>query len=137
MYTIENYDNLEKGTINRSECAKRTILSNFKTIDKDTLARLCSAINYSLYEFVIYGQKINNITLVGDYYQHSVSGQNNSGKPFKKGKNEVSYDEFLENLKKEKFDVDHISFGSSRRCPEAVCNFVNEKLKINIIADFI
>ena len=31
MYSIENYDNLEKGTINRSECAKRTILSNFKT----------------------------------------------------------------------------------------------------------
>lgn len=73
--------------------------------------------------------------MVGDYYQHSVSGQNNSGKPFKKGKSEVSYDEFLENLKKEKFDVDHTSFGSSRRCPEAVCNFVNEKLKIKIIAD--
>ncbi|MDD3138954.1 MAG: hypothetical protein PHX08_08285 [Lachnospiraceae bacterium] len=79
-------------------------------------------------------KKINNITLVGDYYQHSVSGQNNSGKPFKNGKNEVSYDEFLENLKKEKFDVDHTSFDSSRRCPEAVCNFVYEKLKINIIA---
>ena len=62
MYSIENYDNLEKGTINRSECAKRTILSNLKTIDKETLARLCSAINYGLYEFVIYGQKINNIT---------------------------------------------------------------------------
>lgn len=88
------------------------------------------------YEVIVaLAKKINNITLVGDYYQHSVSGQNNSGKPFKKGKNEVSYDEFLENLKKEKFDVDHISFGSSRRCPEAVCNFVNEKLKINIIAD--
>ena len=62
MYTIENFDNLEKGTINRSECAKRTILSNLKTINKDTLARLCSVVNYGLYEFVIYGQKINNIT---------------------------------------------------------------------------
>lgn len=62
MYTIENFDNLEKGTINRSEIAKRTILSNLKTINKDTLARLCSAVNYGLYEFVIYGQKINNIT---------------------------------------------------------------------------
>lgn len=62
MYTIENFDNLEKGTINRSECAKRTILSNLKTINKDTLARLCSAVNYGLYEFVIYGQKVNNIT---------------------------------------------------------------------------
>jgi hypothetical protein len=62
MYTIANFDNLEKGTINRSEIAKRTILSNLKTINKDTLARLCSAVNYGLYEFVIYGQKINNIT---------------------------------------------------------------------------
>jgi hypothetical protein len=62
MYTIENFDNLEKGTINRSEVAKRTILSNLKTINKDNLARLCSFINYGLYEFVIYGQKVNNIT---------------------------------------------------------------------------
>lgn len=62
MYTIANFDNLEKGTINRSEIAKRTILSNLKTINKDTLARLCSAVNYGLYEFVIYGQKVNNIT---------------------------------------------------------------------------
>lgn len=62
MYTIQNFDNLDKGTINRSEVAKRTILSNLKTIDKNTLARLCSAINAGLYEFVIYGQKVNNIT---------------------------------------------------------------------------
>ena len=62
MYTIENFNSLDKGTINRSEIAKRTILSNLKTIDKNTLARLCSTINAGLYEFVIYGQKINNIT---------------------------------------------------------------------------
>ena len=62
MYSIQNFDSLPIGTINRSEIAKRTILSNLKTIDKETLARLCSAINYGLYEFVIYGQKINNIT---------------------------------------------------------------------------
>ena len=62
MYSIQNFDTLVAGTINRSEIAKRTILSNFKTIDKETLARLCSAVNYGLYEFVIYGQKINNIT---------------------------------------------------------------------------
>ena len=62
MYTIQNFDNLAKGTINRSEVAKRTILDNLKTIDKNTLARLCSAINAGLYEFVIYGQRVNNIT---------------------------------------------------------------------------
>ena len=62
MYSIENFDNLEKGTINRSEIAKRTILSNLKTIDKNTLARLCSVVNYGLYELVVYGQIVNNIT---------------------------------------------------------------------------
>lgn len=62
MYSIQNFDTLAAGTINRSEIAKRTILSNLKTIDKETLARLCSAINAGLYEFVIYGQKVNNIT---------------------------------------------------------------------------
>ena len=62
MYTIQNFDNLAKGTINRSEVAKRTILSNLKTVDNNTLARLCSAINAGLYEFVIYGQQVNSIT---------------------------------------------------------------------------
>jgi len=62
MYTIQDFDNLAPGTINRSEVAKRTILDNLKTIDKSTLARLCSAINYGLYEFVIYGQIVNSIT---------------------------------------------------------------------------
>ena len=62
MYTIENFYKLDTGTINRSEIAKRTILSNLKTIDKNTLASLCSSINAGLYEFCIYGQKINNIT---------------------------------------------------------------------------
>ena len=52
MYSIKNFDTLEARTINRSEIAKRTILSNLKTIDKETLARVCSAINAGLYEFV-------------------------------------------------------------------------------------
>lgn len=64
MYTIQNFDNLPKGTINRSEIAKRTILSNLKTIDKQTLVRLCGAINAGLMEFAIYGQKINSITYI-------------------------------------------------------------------------
>lgn len=34
---------------------------------------------------------LNDVTLVGDYYQHSVSGRNNSGKPFAKGKVEIGY----------------------------------------------
>ena len=62
MYTIENFDNLPKGFINRSELAKRTILDNLDTIDKETLAMLCNFVNPDLYEFVIYGQQINDIT---------------------------------------------------------------------------
>jgi hypothetical protein len=62
MYTIENFFSLPKETINKSEIAKRTILSNLKTINKDNLASLCSFINYGLYEFVIYGQQVNSIT---------------------------------------------------------------------------
>jgi hypothetical protein len=62
MYTIEDFFSLPKETINKSEIAKRAILSNLKTINKDNLASLCSFINYGLYEFVIYGQRVNNIT---------------------------------------------------------------------------
>lgn len=40
-------------------------------------------------------QYVNNILLVGDYYQHSVSAINNSGKPFKKNSKIVGYDEFI------------------------------------------
>lgn len=80
-------------------------------------------------------KKINCITLVGDFYQHSVSGQNNSGKPFKKGKKEVNYDEFVENLQKQKFHVDNTTLVSSRRCPKSICDYVKIKLKIDINAN--
>jgi hypothetical protein len=62
MYTIENFFSLPKETINKSEIAKRTILDNLKTINKDNLTSLCSFINAGLYEFVIYGQQVNSIT---------------------------------------------------------------------------
>lgn len=38
---------------------------------------------------------LNSVTLVGDFFQHSVAGKNNSGKPFAKGKTEVGYREFF------------------------------------------
>ncbi|WP_291785736.1 UvrD-helicase domain-containing protein [Bifidobacterium sp.] len=75
---------------------------------------------------------LNNVTLVGDYFQHSVSGQNNSGKPFVKGKVEIGYQEFRENLKKEGFAIDEKTLCKSRRCAPAVCSFVSEKLDIPI-----
>lgn len=75
---------------------------------------------------------LNNATLVGDYYQHSVSAQNNSGRPFAKNKIEIGYQEFLEKLKKEGFDIDETSLSKSRRCAPAICSFVSEKLGIRI-----
>lgn len=77
-------------------------------------------------------KEMNNILLVGDYYQHSVSAVNNSGKPFKKGKDEVSYDEFKELLIKNRLLVDEETLKVSRRCSQAVCEYVNCKLGIKI-----
>lgn len=85
------------------------------------------------YELIMtIAKHLNDVTLVGDYYQHSVSGTNNSGKPFKRKKNVISYDEFIEELKKKKFEVDTTTLDKSRRCPTNVCSYVKRKLGINI-----
>ena len=80
---------------------------------------------------------IDNILLVGDYYQHSVSAVNNTGKPFEKGKAKtpVSYDDFVEAVKSEGFDVDETTLIKTRRCPEQICEFVRTKLGIEIYPD--
>lgn len=85
------------------------------------------------YELIVKLSKyLTNIVLVGDYFQHSVSGQNNSGKPFKKGKTEICYDDFIEELRGERFDVDETSLIHSRRCSEEICSFIRNKLGIQI-----
>lgn len=85
------------------------------------------------YELILKLSKyLTNILLVGDYHQHSVSGQNNSGKPFKKSKMEISYNDFIEELRGEKFDVDEKSLIHSRRCSEEICSFIRDKLGIQI-----
>ena len=75
---------------------------------------------------------LNDVVLVGDYHQHSVSATNNSGKPFKRRTGDVSYNEFVADLKKDGFEVDVTTLDKSRRCSVAVCQYVNEKLGINI-----
>ncbi len=75
---------------------------------------------------------LTNIILVGDYYQHSVSGQNNSGKPFKKSRTEIGYNDFIKELRGERFDVDETSLISSRRCSEEICSYIRERLEIPI-----
>ena len=51
-------------------------------------------------------KQLNDVVLVGDYHQHSVSATNNSGKPFKNKTVEVSYDDFVASIIKEGFTVD-------------------------------
>jgi len=82
-------------------------------------------------------KKIDNILLVGDYYQHSVSGVNNTGKPFVTGKpkKSVSYSEFVQSVRSEGFEIDETTLVKTRRCPEKICEFVREKLGIKIYAD--
>lgn len=77
-------------------------------------------------------KKLNGITLVGDYYQHSVSGRNNAGKPFVKNREEVCYSDFLDGLHREGFEIDETSLSLSRRCSPSVCAFIQNKLAIQI-----
>ena len=76
-------------------------------------------------------KNVNNITLIGDYYQHSVSAKNNTGRPFEKRNKDISYSDFIEGLKP-LFIVDDSTMLYSRRCSEDVCNFVSKKLQISI-----
>jgi len=90
--------------------------------------------NYD-YELILAIAKLaHNTTLVGDYYQHSVLGRNNSGKPFVSNKKAVSYDDFCANMRKEKLEIDESSLCCSRRCSLNVCTFINKKLGIPIIS---
>ena len=84
------------------------------------------------FDFIVsLAQKLNNVLLVGDYYQHSVSGDNNSGKPF----NKMEMQAFVEYLEKNKLTVDTTTLCKTRRCPKAICNFVEDKLGIEFGCD--
>ena len=80
-------------------------------------------------------KQLNHILLVGDYYQHSVSATNNSGKPFKKRNKDVSYNDFLAEFKQAGFKVDVTTLEKSRRCSVDICNFVCQKLGICITSN--
>lgn len=85
--------------------------------------------HYEVLEQII--KKCNNIVLVGDYYQHSVSGKNNSGKPFTSG---INYERYKQILKSYGVVIDEETLQRSRRCPKIICDFVTNKLKIHIEA---
>lgn len=88
------------------------------------------------YELIVaLAKETTNILMVGDYYQHSVSATNNTGKPFKKRTGEVSFQEFKQMLEGLRFEIDETTLKGSRRCPKEVCEFVKSKLKIDIEAN--
>lgn len=85
------------------------------------------------YELIIkLAKHLNNVLLVGDYYQHSVSACNNTGKPFKTPKGDVPYANFIETVLKAGFEIDTTTLSTSRRCSADVCNYVRSKLGIDI-----
>lgn len=77
-------------------------------------------------------KKVNNILLVGDYNQHSVSAINNHGFPFQNKKEYISYNDYIDYLKTLGLIVDETSLLKSRRCSKEVCQFISNKLNINI-----
>lgn len=93
--------------------------------------------NYEILFEII--KHINNVLLVGDYYQHSVNGTNNSGKPFSIRKDSngnlkhINYDDYCNKLVDiHNIEVDDTSLTDTRRCPKTICDFINQKLLINI-----
>lgn len=87
------------------------------------------------YDLIItLSKQLKNVILVGDYHQHSVSATNNSGKPFKKRSNDVSYADFVAELTQAGFSIDETTLEKSRRCSAEVCDFVTQKLGIHIVS---
>lgn len=73
-----------------------------------------------------------NCYLYGDFYQHSVSGVNNSGLPFN---TYDTYDNFKQQLENEKYTVVESKLINSRRCTPNICRFIRESLNINIYSN--
>ena len=84
------------------------------------------------YELIMaLAKQLNDVVLVGDYHQHSVSATNNSGKPFKNKSNDVSYDAFVAELKSSGFEVDTTTLDKSRRCSAEICDYISKRLHID------
>ena len=85
------------------------------------------------YELIIKLSKcLENVLLVGDYHQHSVSAKNNTGKPFENRQEVVSYSDFVKNISNAGFEVDTTTLSKSRRCSIDICDYVHRKLGIDI-----
>lgn len=100
------------------DCVLIDEFQDFREFDYDLILKL--------------SKKTKKIILVGDYFQHSVSGTNNTGRPFKKKKAVVDYDSFVTDILKAGFNVDTSTLKSSRRCSKSVCQYIAAKLGIPI-----
>ena len=109
---------INKG-VNRLEkfydCLYIDEFQDFRKYDYDVLNNIVKRIKIPCY-------------LYGDFYQHSVSGTNNYGKPFEN----KTYEDFIRELEEKGFLVDVTTLKDSRRCSNDVCKFVREKLEIEI-----
>ena len=77
-------------------------------------------------------KKLNNVTFVGDYYQHSSYMGKQNGKPYHRRNGvETPLDEFLETIPKS-FQIDKNSLANSRRCCSEVCRLIREATNIPI-----
>lgn len=86
---------------------------------------------YELLSAMIQGFN-GDIFLAGDYYQHSVSGDNNTGKPFGTAKKPKTYQEYKRLIEGLGVTVDETKLSKSRRCSKPVCDFVKSKMGIEI-----
>lgn len=86
---------------------------------------------YELLSAIIRGFN-GDVLLVGDYYQHSVSGDNNTGKPFGSTRRPVAYPDYIKAIQRLGLAVDETELSKSRRCSKPVCDFVKSKMGIEI-----
>lgn len=100
------------------DCIYVDEFQDFRQYDYDLLMEICKT--------------CPSVTMVGDFYQHSVSGVQNSGKPFQKRKRCIDYNEFIEDLAAQKIVIDNQSLQNSCRCSEEVCAFIRENIDVNI-----
>ena len=78
-------------------------------------------------------ERLNKVTLVGDFFQHSVIPKKNFGRPYvMKNKSILEYSGFKEMLTNKGFVVDEESLSKSRRCSKRTCDFVRAKLGVPI-----
>lgn len=86
--------------------------------------------DYELIELLT--PKLNNVTLVGDFYQHSVAAKKNKGKPYEKNPTKELFKSYLAS---KTINVDDTTLIKTKRCPSAICEFISKKLNIEINAD--